>query len=418
MMYFTIKVIFLVSVYANLLRTTTTNLQEMIESPGDSATVVTFEFTAQGRGGGARAKLYVGTLRASGYRGHIILGVDPCTFAEVKEYMEASGVLLKAVKQTDCTYRDDFTGIQQLAQRKKCSADHPRQTLEIARFSLAADWVMACTSCVGPVLVTDGKDVYFQGNPFDPRFNFNSELELIAEHPAMTTKHWFVQNTMEKCYGLNTLPKEHNLNAGTIYGTRAGFISFAHQLGNEYERLWKMEKKSCTETISDQALLNSLYYAGKLNASVAKYRQGPVITVGHPGSIFWDTREPLKGNFGGAITGNGREELRETYKYRFDDIFCDRPGGGTSCVPPPNITQDSWQAKEMAILPEFLTDAEGRFTNIDGSVTPVVHQFDRFGVPIFSWVEAFGRKRKVDVPIDGLDHSYLHASDVIVCEKR
>ena len=72
----------------------------------------------------------------------------------------------------------------------------------------------------------------------------------------------------------------------------------------------------------------------------------------------------------------------------------------------------------MAILPEFLTDAEGRFTNIDGSVTPVVHQFDRFGVPIFSWVEAFGRKRKVDVPIDGLDHSYLHASDVIVCEKR
>ena len=49
MMYFTIKVIFLVSVYANLLRTTTTNHQEMIESPGDSATVVTFEFTAQGR---------------------------------------------------------------------------------------------------------------------------------------------------------------------------------------------------------------------------------------------------------------------------------------------------------------------------------------------------------------------------------
>ena len=171
-MNFSPNVFFLVSVCAHLRVNSYTRLQEMIEPPADSATVVTFAFTPEGRGGTdwGRAKLYVGTLRATGYRGHIILGVDPCIPNEAKQYMEASGVLLKAVNQTACTFRDNYGGMQDVYQRKKCSTDYPRQTLEIARFSLAADWVMACTSCVGPVLVTDGKDVYFQGNPFDSRF--------------------------------------------------------------------------------------------------------------------------------------------------------------------------------------------------------------------------------------------------------
>ena len=85
---------------------------------------------------------------------------------------------------------------------------------------------------------------------------------------------------------------------------------------------------------------------------------------------------------------------------------------------PDDTTRDSWQVQEMAQLPELLTDAEGRFTNIAGSAAPVVHQFDRFGVPIYAFVNAFGTKQKVDIPIAGADHSYLHASDVIVCEKR
>merc|ERR1712216_66430 len=111
------------------------------------------------------------------------------------------------------------------------------------------------------------------------------------------------------------------------------------------------------------------------------YRQGPVITLGHPGSIFWRTREPLKGDFGGQITGAGHKELRESYKNDKGDT-----------------TRDSWQVTEMGALPELLTDDEGLFTNVDGSVAPVVHQFDRFGVPIFNWVRAFGEKRKMEIP--------------------
>jgi hypothetical protein len=147
-------------------------------------------------------------------------------------------------------------------------------------------------------------------------------------------------------------------------------------------------------------LLNGLFYGGKLNATVARYRQGPVITVGYTGSKFWDKREPLRGNYGGDIVGSGHTEMRETYEYRSDDS-----------------SRESWQAKEMAALPELLTDDEGRFTNIDGSVAPVVHQFDRFGVPIFGWVAEFGRKRKIDIPIEGTNHRYLKTSDVLVCGK-
>lgn len=49
-------------------------------------------------------KIFVGSLRATGYKGHIVLGVSEDTGQDVLDYLHAQGVTVKLLHRVNCTH--------------------------------------------------------------------------------------------------------------------------------------------------------------------------------------------------------------------------------------------------------------------------------------------------------------------------
>ena len=90
-----------------------------------------------------------------------------------------------------------------------------------------------------------------------------------------------------------------------------------------------------------------------------KHREGVVNTVGYEGSkIFVDNEK------------------------RFKEKGVENPHD----QPLPGATDRTWISSQ-----EFgLTNEDGEFTNLDGTISPVVHQYDRFGPTFNSWMRSKG----------------------------
>ena len=200
-------------------------------------------------------------------------------------------------------------------------------------------WYYDMMSNITHALLTDFRDVYFQDNPFRtlPR-----GLQLFGEHSSTNiglNNHntWWI----EKCWGrLYTLGDQwFNVTSycsGTLLGERDQLLLFLTQMMNTLR--W-MQQERCTFKGSDQGALNYLVYSNALPyATLVPYRMGIVNTVGAEGSIIRNRH----------TDGNVRRP------------FSTVPG--------------QW------LDPSYgLTDNHGRFTNLDGSISPVVHQYDRYG---------------------------------------
>ena len=114
-------------------------------------------------------KLFVGSLRSTGFAGNIILGVSsiPPLDRRRSRYLRAHSVQTYPVNMTDCS-TTDFPTLAKPSNgwKPRCTAAYPHLKMEWARFLLYRDWLMACSECTGWVLVTDYRDVYFQSDPF------------------------------------------------------------------------------------------------------------------------------------------------------------------------------------------------------------------------------------------------------------
>ena len=246
---------------------------------------------------------FVGTLRSTGYRGLIILGIN-----------KVPGDLGRNVRLEMIS-----SGSNQ----------------ELFRYQ----WYRDMLTNVTHALLTDFRDVYFQDNPFRvlPR-----GLQLFGEHHSTNiglSNHntWWI----EKCWGRLYTLGDHWFNvtsycSGTICGEREALLPFLAQMVDTIR--W-MQRERCTFKGSDQGALNYLVYSNALPyATLVPYRTGLVNTVGAEGSIIRDRH----------TDGNVRRP------------FSTIPG--------------QW------LDPTYgLTDKHGRFTNLDGSISPVVHQYDRYG---------------------------------------
>ena len=128
---------------------------------------------------------FVGSLRATGYIGAIILGISPDAPTEVTEYLDSQAVTYHRIERAaSCTYNGtegaepmymtyDENGIGS-AQRIiinpdgtgwNCPKDYPDYKITWARFFYYRDWISGCEGCTDGIMLTDFRDAYFQSCP-------------------------------------------------------------------------------------------------------------------------------------------------------------------------------------------------------------------------------------------------------------
>lgn len=124
---------------------------------------------------------FVGSLRRSGFQGHVFLGVAPDVDPAILEYLRRRNVTAKVQTWVNCTYSDSDRK-NDIFQKTTCAHPYPDIKIRWSRFPLIRDWLQECAACTGPVLITDVRDSYFQKNPFGQGSPTVYGLQVVEEH--------------------------------------------------------------------------------------------------------------------------------------------------------------------------------------------------------------------------------------------
>eukprot|EP00041_Stephanoeca_diplocostata_P028996 m.844385 g.844385 ORF g.844385 m.844385 type:complete len:425 (-) comp23475_c0_seq22:1634-2908(-) len=297
-------------------------------------------------------EMFIGSLRGTGYRGHIIMGIAENAPKDVLDFLDSMNVETKIVTFETCTFRNYTNGAglsEGYNRRQKCAKGYPLFKIQWGRFSLARDWLQECTDCTDGVIFTDVRDAYFQTDPFQAVKTIHPVM-VSEEHPLMTTEHWLVSFPVKRCKGIK-LKESPMLCSGSTIGTREGMLAYFNRMEEEMYEWMKHEKCRFDLIGDDQSMHDYLFYTGQLKGAVAiPHRTGPIHVVGKEADVIFRAHVKRVGNEGKA---NGM-------------TFYDKPG-------------KEWY--EWLDPKLNLTDDEGYITNLDGSRSGMVHQFDRFGHP-------------------------------------
>lgn len=303
-------------------------LYETISLNGDSTTA-----TVMGLAVGYEIgvyKLFVGSLRYSGFKGNIILGIDRNAPSPVVQYLQSKGVTMVLLERVKCLYRPS----------PFCVDPFPELKLLDARFPLQLEWLKQCHNCTGPVLTIDIKDVFFQLDPFGPGSPPITGLQVFEERPNHTTQTWIgTRRPLWTCKNISI--NKPMLCAGSTIGTRVAMLKYLEIMQQEIQ-VWN-NNTICRKEGNDQAIHNYLFYMGKFPfAHAIPNRMGIVNTCGNQG-----------------------RKMRSAW-YRKN---------GNQPQPFPGANNRTWIGLEYN-----LTDEYGFFTQYDGTRSRVVHQSDRFGI--------------------------------------
>ena len=318
-------------------------------------------------------KIFVGSLRRSGFLGHIILGVADDVSTDVLDYFKARNVTAKVLRKANCTFAPWYDGNKTILDQRKqehiedyeslTTCVHPYTNIKSrwVKYPLARDWLEECKTCTGPVLISDIRDVYFQADPFGPGSPKIEGLQVFEEHQNLTTDDWLVSWPADACK--NTSFTKPMLCSGTTIGTREAMIDYLNAMYNEM-KIWISTKECRLWTIADdQSIHNILFYAGKLaNAVAIPLGHGIVNTVGVETALIFEEHV---------------EKWAVQNITRWD---------GADYMQLEGATDRSWIGTKYR-----LTDEDGYFINKDGTRSHVIHQFDRTNVWSFQkWMEVHG----------------------------
>ena len=306
---------------------------------------------------------YVGSLRNSGFEGHIILGVKSPLEPGVEKYFKEQRVTAKYLKLVDCTFeplhKPDEGKELNSHQKEQNTCAYPYSDIKVrwSRFPLLRDWLEECKECTGPVLVSDARDALFQRDPFGVGAPEVTGLQVFQEHHTQLTNHWIVKNPVERCKGINFAEPpllSPMLCSGTTIGTRDAMLKYLTAMYEEM-KVWTKDPNCCCNPMNgdDQSIHNYLYYTGKLPFAIAvPNRMGIVNTAGVQGSSILEGHANMWKKEGVERPKAMREK---TYQ---------------------GAENNRWIGKEFD-----LTDDQGFFTDLNGERSRVVHQYDRFGLP-------------------------------------
>jgi hypothetical protein len=307
-------------------------------------------------------KQFVGSLRNSGYKGHIILVISPISEPGVEEYLESKGVTMKRLKIVDCDTKIKINEAEKSNSHKKevmtCADPYPNLKVRWGRFPILRDHLRDCKTCTGPVLVTDVRDAFFQRDPFGDGAPKVTGLQVFEEYKFQRTTHWLVKFPVTQCKHIEI--DKTMLCSGTTIGTRDSMLNYLEIMHKEMSD-WMKDPNCCCNAINgdDQSIHNYLFYTGRFPfAKAIKNRMGFVHTVGHQATLISRAHEAvLERDF-----TNYTKDM--AHKIPFSN------GGKT------------WLGQEFDLV-----DDEGYFLNYDGTRSRVVHQYDRFRSQIKPWLK-------------------------------
>jgi hypothetical protein len=309
-------------------------------------------------------KSFVGGLRATGYPGHIILGISEDATSDVIQYLAEQNVTTKVVTMAkNCTYDGAVGHDGKVINTRKwhCPAAYPDYKITWARFLLYKDWLNDCPECTDGVMLTDARDAFFQKDPFQSDTIEMHPLMLFEEHQNMTTENWLADFPISVC-------KDHKLGAkpmlcsGSVMGSREGIIDYIDAMGAEFIE-WK-DKDNCRIDLpgDDQSIHNYLYYTNKLkNARAYPHRTGPIHVIGFEAAGIYKKAE--------AESEEQGMELTQTPSFYVKDK-----------------KWNEWLPQKFGNITDPKT---GLITNMDGTISAQVHQYDRFGGLISGWLNNF-----------------------------
>lgn len=308
-------------------------------------------------------KRFVGSLRNTGFQGNIILALSPDVDEEVSKYLGSKNVTMKRVQYVNCSHQllnesevKDVHG----QEVRTCVFPYDYLKARWGRFPLLRDYLQGCVECTGPVLFADVRDTFFQCDPFGDNLPDDVGLQVFEEDKRMRTSNWLVEWPVRECKEIKF--DEPMLCSGTTIGTREAILDYLEIMHHEM-KIW-MEDPKCHFKINgdDQSIHNYLYYTGKLPfARAIPNRMGIVNTVGAQSALVKKQHSAVLKSRG--ITG--RDAQIATY-----------PGS--------NFSHGLWVGKQFQI-----TDDHGYFTNLDGTTSCVVHQYDRYGYQLEKWLQSY-----------------------------
>ena len=301
-------------------------------------------------------KRFVGSLRATGFSGHIILGISKATSERVLNYLAAENVTIHIVEfAKKCTYDGAEGHDGKPFDGMKCLKDYPDWKVTWGRFGLYKEWLGACTECTDGIILTDIRDAYFQRDPFQVvKPDQQKPLMVFEENPELDNTHWLTDFPISSCKGerVGTTPV---LCSGNTMGSREGILDYIEVMMEEFDE-WKTKPQCRINLVGDdQSIHNYLYYANRFkNAIAIPHRTGPLHVVGYQATRIF-------------------EEAKETNFVRND-----------------TAEWQEWLPEKHAGL---LDSKTGMIVNMDGSPSAYVHQYDRFGPLIENWFHVMEEKK-------------------------
>ena len=302
-------------------------------------------------------KRFVGSLRATGYSGHIILGVKSNLEDDILVYLKGQNVITKPVEvvSDECTYRG-----AKLHDGKSygmpCFKEYPDYKLSWGRFAFYRDWLHECDTCTGEVMLTDVRDIFFQRDPFQNKEKLRP-LMLFEETPEVKADHWLTQVPVSICTNFR-FHDERMICSGSTMGSTQEILNYIDVMISEFDD-WK-DKDKCRFQMDgdDQSVHNYLYYTNKFHEAVPiPHRTGPIHVVGVQAANIYQ---------------RAKDENRDNDPINLRDYYV--------------MNKEKWQNW----LPEtdnLIDPNTGLILNLDGTPSPQVHQTDRFGELISGWLE-------------------------------
>jgi len=324
-------------------------------------------------------KRFIGSLRATGFGGQIILGIEESfltTHADIISYLQEHNVTLQYLHPIECT----FSTAKSL---QKCYKPYPHIKREWARFPLARDWLSACSTCNGPVIFAFPEQTFFQKNPFGVGMPVVKRLHLYEQHPSVDVSKTSAGVLMKACVDID-LQKEMEgddpdidprgiLSAATALGQRDDIIDY---LGLVYSiiREW-MQRSEChfQHSSSDlgMAIVNFLRVKERLpyKTRIMVHRTGVVNNVDFEGTNAIEAHVHLW-KFRGLTT-----EESEEMPYIDKGLEVSGSGSGSN-------GNGGWIDTDYLV-----TDEEGHFIDVFFQTSAVIYGYSSFGKPFLSWLD-------------------------------
>jgi hypothetical protein len=183
----------------------------------------------------------------------VILAVSPTIDEESMAYLESRKVTVVKVQYVPCTHGLFNETKQAQAEHEEelttCVAPYDKLKARWGRFPFLRDLLQKCSTCTGPVLITDVRDTYFQIDPFGSNQSQVQGLQVFQEHVRMTTQHWLVEWPVRECKNVSF--HEPMLCSGTIIGTRHAMLEDLDEMEREMnawitDRKWHFEPMEMT----------------------------------------------------------------------------------------------------------------------------------------------------------------------------